>query len=1518
MADDGLRNMDETSQQAEETVKNKARWAANKAGNQVKKVGKKAAKKVGQKAAKGAKQLGKKAIRGAGKAVKAGIKAIVQIAKMFIQILLKLLALLGWPLLIILIIIIVFSVIWVFNFEERGSTESNDLMPGTENPTIVNEETAVTTAVAMTEPQAVIDAYYKYMSTQSFVKEYNGKLYEFADEDDTADFSALRDYYDKENNFYLSDDFIRLVDETLHQDDFYYPEQVIKPVYGEQLELTNKNGESVTAYTALLPMDYKTGENSVMFEDNFDDPEKAFVSGFDEMLTDRSQLDHTDIAEANDETTTLVAKSQTPSSFTSTEEGDEGTVYYSLEERNTVDGTGATGDEPGLWDYGFGSVLQYEPHQKIQYITCSYTDVDVDIHVRSRSWIEGNEDEEGEWSDWSEWEHSRVYSMSLEGVGSKADLDTKIQNYLDSINPSTSTYEVEYDYNLPTNINAILSDDMTWNTSSEPNGANESAFARGYSNSHIDMKVEGAKDIDISRLEFSGELEAFSNHGSALYPLNIALISHAATFSGNINYTITPAGEEGCSESRTPLQANSIATADHREPVKTISVAGGCGEVELTATRDGEVVTQMPKVEEIDAPWGFEYLQEYADNYHAYVPSDYTTDRDFFLRTGLQAVQNQIDGVATWEDEEDAEEYSKNLEFLMNLGLLRLYSNGNLSAVGTVNIEDMQNSQSDLYILSHVIAAEAANDKLDQLLVGAVFVNRVMGDNNFPDTYWGVLSQPGQYACFTDGHYDGEGFQPTDEEIASAIQCMTGQFALPSNVVFQTQDPDEGEPFMQNGVHYYALPNGNPVPSAYDVWNRTAMTNPSDIKAHAKTLENVDPNEISGEGINYDASTSIFIGDSLTVGLNNTVGLTDLGATVIAEEGAGLDRITKLIEDSSDRVWEGKERVYLLAGTNSSTSQPADFKEKYNDLLDAIQEKSPTGITIILTSMPPVVDGAATHKTSNSWIDKNNEVIQEIATSSGFQLLDIWSQLQDNGGLSEAYSGDGLHLNAAGYKLWYSMVRGGMTSSSIGSGAETGLGGSTTSQAVYDVMSDYKLYEIEGFDVLSAVNMQAALTTEDETARGWLEGLWGNIVDVGEGALDVIGGFFKAMNETIFPTTRGLDKCISAATAYNIGDVQAIVYSTITFNSQVWFSTAEDAADQQLKSGNITFLFVGKEAVLGLGTSGMGATAQLVPGTATTIEGLISPTDSYFNPLSQFNGVFMEIGPLEGTTILAVGDGEIVEVGTSESSSSSMGKYVIQQIELPDGRLMEVTYGFLDTVSVSAPSTVEVGTKIGTSGTNASGVSSLYFSVSIDGSYVDPMSIFYQSELVYGAGSLGQNLNNPDGTVNMESLEALREELNTLVGLQPGGNYSPSSFDPTGKMPYLTRPLNTLQPLQCTWWAYGRGLQYVSTFYPGRVTPAQYDASNRNDGGYVYATAKEAGIFGTGTEPRANSLVSMDSSTGNPAGHVAYVEAIDYVNQEFYISEAGSGHYWGSLILTPIKFNDPSIRGFVYLDEILV
>ena len=104
-------------------------------------------------------------------------------------------------------------------------------------------------------------------------------------------------------------------------------------------------------------------------------------------------------------------------------------------------------------------------------------------------------------------------------------------------------------------------------------------------------------------------------------------------------------------------------------------------------------------------------------------------DRDFFLRTGLKAVKSQLDGTANEAENKEAQQYADNLEFLMQLGFLKPYSGGSLTAMGMVDMADMQDSNSDLYILAKCIAAEAHNGdtlgKLDELLVGAVFVNRV-------------------------------------------------------------------------------------------------------------------------------------------------------------------------------------------------------------------------------------------------------------------------------------------------------------------------------------------------------------------------------------------------------------------------------------------------------------------------------------------------------------------------------------------------------------------------------------------------------------------------------------------------------------------------------------------------------------------------------------------------------------------------------------------------------------------------
>ena len=184
---------------------------------------------------------GKKAARAAGKAISGAAKALIRA----IFVLLK--ALLPW-ILIGLVLLGMVAAIWDWGFEERGSSGAYDLQPDQEN-VIVQDSNEKFTAAALTKNQAYVNAYYKYMSCSSYSKTVGGSDV-FTFRDTTADFAGLQDYYEKENFFYLSPSFIKMADERLNDDEFFYPEQIIKPVdyeltadgHVQQVPLTDDHG----------------------------------------------------------------------------------------------------------------------------------------------------------------------------------------------------------------------------------------------------------------------------------------------------------------------------------------------------------------------------------------------------------------------------------------------------------------------------------------------------------------------------------------------------------------------------------------------------------------------------------------------------------------------------------------------------------------------------------------------------------------------------------------------------------------------------------------------------------------------------------------------------------------------------------------------------------------------------------------------------------------------------------------------------------------------------------------------------------------------------------------------------------------------------------------------------------------------------------------------------------------------------------------------------------------------------
>ena len=108
-------------------------------------------------------------------------------------------------------------------------------------------------------------------------------------------------------------------------------------------------------------------------------------------------------------------------------------------------------------------------------------------------------------------------------------------------------------------------------------------------------------------------------------------------------------------------------------------------------------------------------------------------------------------------------------------------------------------SQDDLYVLSHIIYAEAGNQSDEcQLAVGSVVLNRVKSDK-FPNTIYGVVFQKGQYSPTWNGAYYKE---PSDRAIKNAKYLLENGSVIPVGVVYQAEFI-QGPIYKQIGNTYF-------------------------------------------------------------------------------------------------------------------------------------------------------------------------------------------------------------------------------------------------------------------------------------------------------------------------------------------------------------------------------------------------------------------------------------------------------------------------------------------------------------------------------------------------------------------------------------------------------------------------------------------------------------------------------------------------------------------------------------------
>lgn len=537
-----------------------------------------AGKKAGSAAVrKSTKVVGKAAGKAGKAAIKAAGKAIAAAAKALIKALMALLEVLGPIALIIIAILIFLALVWDWDREERGSAGSYDMRPAEEN-VVVADSNGKFTAAALTKNQAYIDAYYKYMACSSYSKTVGGDEV-FTFRENTSDFAGLQDYYEKENFFYLSPNFIKMADERLNKNQFFYPEQIVKPISYE--------------------------------------------------LTDEGVVKQVPI---RNEDGAVQAKSK----------------QWTWPGYATQTDTEVT----GVWDYGFGSMLKYDPLTKQKFIDCEYThyQIDVDKLIPTTT---------GE-------RREHWYVIDVE-IPPGSDENSVMAGYYAAIESAESQATIFFDVDAQGPDPLILREMIR-------------------EQHHINMWLDG-RDIVIGKRTFTDPaLSAFANN-TEKYPIQIPLLNSVATFSGNIAYTYTdfleltdihdvgdtlkkevqkaagvieygredpPASPKDENEDEYENEINTDGTlktdsfnyTDTAEPINSVWVDKGvssCGTTKFWVDRKGDVKTITPALShEEDDPVGDEYLRDYANTYVTYVPKSVIDDYDFSKRIEKDETNRQL------------------------------------------------------------------------------------------------------------------------------------------------------------------------------------------------------------------------------------------------------------------------------------------------------------------------------------------------------------------------------------------------------------------------------------------------------------------------------------------------------------------------------------------------------------------------------------------------------------------------------------------------------------------------------------------------------------------------------------------------------------------------------------------------------------------------------------------------------------------------------------------------------------
>lgn len=165
----------------------------------------------------------------------------------------------------------------------------------------------------------------------------------------------------------------------------------------------------------------------------------------------------------------------------------------------------------------------------------------------------------------------------------------------------------------------------------------------------------------------------------------------------------------------------------------------------------------------------------------------------------------------------------------------------------------------------------------------------------------------------------------------------------------------------------------------------------------------------------------VFLGNSITEG-GNWKELT--GDSTVVNRGIGGDITFGVLKRLDEIIYSRPSKLFLLIGINDIGKDIPDavIADNIRKIIERFQKASPATTLYIHSILPvnPTVKNFPQHYDKNEHVTRTNALIRNVVKQhKSIFYVDINKVFADaQGYLSAQYTGDGLHLNAAGYQLW--------------------------------------------------------------------------------------------------------------------------------------------------------------------------------------------------------------------------------------------------------------------------------------------------------------------------------------------------------------------------------------------------------------------------------------------------------------------------------------------------------------------